>query len=99
LMKRKLDHTDAGSERLAIEVLGWLAGDDERLTRFVVESGLDPGTLRESARDPGFLTAVLDHVMGDEPRLLACAQALDLKPEKIAAAWQRLQPPPFDDGL
>ncbi|SFK94652.1 DUF3572 domain-containing protein [Methylorubrum salsuginis] len=98
-MKRKLDHTGAGDERLAVEVLGWLAGDEERLTRFVVESGLDPATLRESARDPGFLTAVLDHVMGDEPRLVACAQALDLKPEKIAAVWQRLQPPPFDDGF
>ncbi|GAB6841641.1 hypothetical protein HNR00_000868 [Methylorubrum rhodinum] len=98
-MKRKLDHTDAGGERLAVEVLGWLADDDERLTRFVVESGLDPGTLRESARDPGFLAAVLDHVMGDEPRLLACARTLDVKPERIAAAWQRLQPPPFDDGF
>ena len=98
-MKRKLDHTDAAGERLAVDVLGWLAGDDERLTRFVVESGLDPGSLRESARDPGFLGAVLDHVMGDEPRLLACAQALDVKPERIAAAWQRLQPPPFDDGF
>ncbi len=98
-MKRKLDHTAAGDERLAVDVLGWLAGDEERLTRFVVESGLDPATLRESARDPGFLTAVLDHVMGDEPRLLACAQALAVKPEKIAAVWQRLQPPPFDDGF
>lgn len=98
-MKRKLDHRDVGPERLAVEVLGWLAGDDERLARFVFESGLEPSTLRESAGDPGFLTAVLDHVMGDEPRLLACAQDLDVKPERIAAAWQKLQPPPFDDGF
>lgn len=98
-MKRKLDHRDVGGERLAVEVLGWLVGDDERLARFVIESGLDPATLRASARDPGFLTAVLDHVMGDELRLIACAQALDVRPEKIAAAWQKLQPPPFDDGF
>ena len=30
--------------------------------------------------------------------LLACAEALGVKPERIASAWQRLQPPPFDEG-
>lgn len=97
-MKRKLDHSDGASERLAIEVLGWLAADEDRLFRFVAASGLEPGTLRESLHDPGFLGAVLDHVMSDEPSLLACAEALDVKPERIASAWQRLQPPPFDEG-
>lgn len=98
-MKRKLDHRDVGGERLAVEVLGWLAADEDRLFRFVAASGLEPGTLRESVRDPGFLAAVLDHVMADEPALLACAEALGVRPERIAAAWQRLQPPPFDDGI
>ena len=96
-MKRKLDHSDAGSERLAVEVLGWLAADEERLFRFVAASGLEPGTLRESLNDPGFLGAVLDHVMGDENVLLACARALDVKPERIAAAWHRLSPRPDDE--
>ncbi|CAO4174758.1 DUF3572 domain-containing protein [Methylorubrum populi] len=97
-MKRKLDHSDAASERLAVEVLGWLVADENRLYRFVAASGLEPGSLRESMNDPGFLGAVLDHVMSDEPALLACAEALGVKPERIASAWQRLQPPPFDEG-
>ncbi|GJE54403.1 MULTISPECIES: DUF3572 domain-containing protein [Methylobacterium] len=98
-MKRKFDHGDEAAENLALEVLAWLAGDEERLFPFLQLSGLNPDTVRESARDPAFLGAVLDHVMGDEPMLLACARALDVKPERIAAAWRRLQPPEFDHDL
>ncbi|MCE4225533.1 DUF3572 domain-containing protein [Methylobacterium sp. C25] len=98
-MKRKFDHGDQGTESLALEVLVWLAGDEDRLFPFLQASGLNPGTVRESARDPAFLAAVLDHVMGDETLLLACADALDVKPETIATAWRRLQPPDFDHTL
>ena len=95
-MKRKLDHGDERAQRLAVEVLGWLASDEERLLPFLQLSGLNPGTVRDSVRNPAFLGAVLDHVMGDEAGLIACAGALDVKPETIAAAWRRLQPPEFD---
>lgn len=98
-MKRKLDHGDATAEGLALDVLVWLAADEERLLPFLSLSGLTPGTLRESASDPAFLGAVLDHVMGDEMTLVACAAALDIGPERIAAAWRRLQPPDFDDAM
>ncbi|GEP11040.1 DUF3572 domain-containing protein [Methylobacterium gnaphalii] len=98
-MKRKLDHVDQGSEALALDVLVWLAGDEERLFPFLQASGLNPGTVRESAGDPAFLGAVLDHVMGDEASLIACADAIGVKPEKIATAWRRMQPPDFDHDL
>ncbi len=97
-MKRKFDHGDDAAERLGLEVLGWLAQDPERLHLFMAESGLTPDALRAAAGEPGFLGAVLDHVMRDEPMLLACARDLALKPERVAAAWARLQPPPFDEG-
>ena len=64
---------------------------------FLAASGLGPETLRASAREPAFLVGVLDHVMGDENVLLACAAALEVKPERIAAAWQRLSPRPDDE--
>ncbi|GLS43002.1 DUF3572 domain-containing protein [Methylobacterium brachythecii] len=98
-MKRKFDHGDQVTESLSLDVLVWLAGDEERLFPFLQLSGLNPETVRESARDPAFLGAVLDHVMGDETLLLACADALDVKPEKIATAWRRMQPPDFDHDL
>lgn len=95
-MKRKFDHGAAGAERLALDVLVWLAGEEERLLPFLELSGLRPDTLREGAGDPALLGAVLDHVMGEDERLLACAAALGVKPERIVEAWQRLQPPEFD---
>ncbi|WP_019905552.1 DUF3572 domain-containing protein [Methylobacterium sp. 77] len=96
LTKRKPDRPDDAAERLAISVLGWLVEDTDRLLPFMAASGLTPDTLRESANDPAFLSAVLDHVMGDEAVLVACANALDVKPERIAAAWRRLGPPDPD---
>ena len=85
------------AERLALDVLLWIAGDEDRLLPFMAASGLSPDTLRESAREPAFLVGVLDHVMGDENVLLACAAALGVKPERIAAAWHRLSPRPDDE--
>ena len=85
------------AERLALDVLLWIAGDEDRLLPFMAASGLSPDTLRESAREPAFLVGVLDHVMGDENVLLACATALEIKPERTAEAWQRLSPRPDDE--
>ncbi|GLS73305.1 hypothetical protein GCM10007890_53200 [Methylobacterium tardum] len=75
----------------------WITAEDDRLLPFLAASGLGPETLRESAREPAFLVGVLDHVMGDENVLLACAAALGVKPERIAAAWHRLSPRPDDE--
>ncbi|MET0429364.1 MAG: DUF3572 domain-containing protein [Microvirga sp.] len=87
---------DEAAERLALDVLLWITAEDDRLLPFLAASGLGPETLRESAREPAFLVGVLDHVMGDENVLLACAEALGVKPERIAAAWHRLSPRPDD---
>ena len=96
-MKRKSHQGDESGERLAIDVLGWLVAEDDRLYPFLNATGLTPDTLRASAQDPAFLAGILDHVMGDEPVLLACAAALAVPPERIAAAWRRLAPPEPDD--
>ncbi len=82
----------ADAESIAIEALGFLAGDPERLTRFLALTGLEPDNVRDAARQPGFLTAVLDHVASDEALLIACAQAIGRKPEAVAAAQQALSP-------
>jgi hypothetical protein len=92
LMKGKPLQEDESAESLALDVLLWIAGEPDRLMPFLVGAGLSPDTLRASAGDPAFLAGVLDHVMGDEPVLLACARALGVKPERIAAAWRRLSP-------
>ena len=95
----RVNHRDDHATDTAIAVLGWLAAEEERLLPFLSASGLAPGAIREAARDPGFLGAVLDHVMSDETTLVACAEALATRPERIAAAWRALQPPDFDHTL
>ncbi len=74
------------AEMLAIEALGWIAADEETLSRFVALTGLDLGDLRGSASEPGFLAGILDYLAGDEPLLLAFAQYADIRPERVMAA-------------
>ena len=96
LMNGKPLQGDESAERLALDVLLWITADEDRLLPFLAASGLGPETLRSSAREPAFLVGVLDHVMGHESVLVACAEALGVKPERIAEAWHRLSPRPDD---
>ncbi len=97
LTKGKPHQADDPSDGLALDVLLWIVGDEERLFPFLAATGLDLDAVRAGAKDPAFLAGVLDHVAGNEPVLLACAQALEVKPERIVAEWQRLSPQPHDD--
>ena len=84
------------AEHIAMAALDFLAADTERVAGFLDAAGLDLGALRRAAQEPHFLSAVLDHVVGDERLLIACADALGLPPERVAAAWRRLSPQDFD---
>jgi hypothetical protein len=97
LTKGKLHQADDPADALATDVLLWIVGDEERLFPFLAATGLGVDDVRAGAGDPAFLAGVLDHVVGDEPVLLACARALEVKPERIVAAWHRLSPRPADD--
>lgn len=97
LTKGKPHQADDMAESLALDVLLWIVGDEERLYPFLAATGLDLEAVRAGAKDPAFLAGVLDHVAGNEPVLLACARALDVKPERIVAAWRQLSPPPDDE--
>jgi Protein of unknown function (DUF3572) len=75
---------------LAIEALGYLAGDPEHLERFLALSGISPGDIRIAAREPGFLAGVLDYIAGEEDLLRAVATHADVAPEELDAARQAL---------
>ncbi len=96
LMKRKSLQEDEAPDSLALDVLLWMVQEPDRLLPFLNATGLEPDALRAAAEDPRILDAVLDHVMADEPVLLACARGLDVPPERIAAAWARRRPPEFE---
>ncbi len=84
----RIDRDEA--EALAIAALSYLAGASERLERFLALTGLDAGTLRETAATAEFQTAVLDHVMSDESLLLAFCANCGVDPTEVAPARRLL---------
>jgi hypothetical protein len=77
-------------EEIALQALSFLASDPERLGAFLAATGLGPETIRASARQPGFLLAVLDHLAADEALLLSFAANLRLDPAVVAKAQHQL---------
>ena len=75
---------------LAIEALGYLAGDPEHLERFLALTGISPGDIRTAARAPDFLAGVLDYIAGDEALLRAVAADAGVAPEELDRARQAL---------
>jgi len=89
--RRKMRHEDA--ETLALSALVHIAADEERLSRFLAVTGMDPQSLREEAGKPGFAVGILDYVCGDEPLLVGFAAEQGLSPEAVASAWRMLAGP------
>jgi Protein of unknown function (DUF3572) len=83
---------------LAIAALSFLAGEHERLERFLALTGLGPQSLRAAAREPSFLLGVLDHVAGDETLLLAFANENGIDPEAVGRARDALAERPGNTG-
>ena len=88
------------AETLAIQALGFMAGDPERLGAFLAVTGIGPEMIRKAAAEPAFLAGVLDYVVADEPLLIAVAEQAGVTPQDIEHAqavlsgrpWQREAP-------
>lgn len=87
------------AEIVAVQALTFVAGDPERLGRFLSETGIGPQTLRTSAADPQFLASVLDFVMRDDATVMAFSAASELHPTTIAAAHQALGDPAWEHDV
>jgi hypothetical protein len=80
------------AEALALTALEFLSQDGERIGRFLALSGLDPGSLRKAAAEPGFLPGVLDYVATDEGLLVEFAEAAGIAPPRVGEARHLLSP-------
>jgi hypothetical protein len=80
----------ASDEAMAIEALGFLAGDPDLLGQFAAMAGLDLADIRTAAAQPGFLLAVMEFLMQDDAHLVAFATQSGRRPESVAAAARRL---------
>jgi Protein of unknown function (DUF3572) len=74
------------AETIAANALNFLARDAERLVRFLDLSGLNPGSIREAARDAGFLAGVLEYICGDQALLLEFADHSGVTPSAVEKA-------------
>jgi Protein of unknown function (DUF3572) len=82
----------ARAESLAVDVLMFLAGDEERLGRFLALSGLAPENLRSASQSPHFLAGLLDYLAGDESLLLAFSANAGIDAAEIMRAHLLLSP-------
>ena len=77
-------------DALALQALGWVLADEKRATRFLQLTGLDPDGLRAIAGTPALDDAVLGFLEAHQPDLVACAEALEVTPQRLARperAW------------
>jgi hypothetical protein len=79
-------------ETLALHLIGWIVADTARADRMLALTGLTPADLRDSLGNRATLAALMDFVINHEPDLIACAQALDVKPAALVAARGRIVP-------
>jgi hypothetical protein len=85
------------AEVLAIQALGFIAQDSERLGRFLAITGIGPADIRLSARDRHFLAGVLDYLCGDEDLLVSFASHASVDPLTIEVARRALTEAAEDD--
>ncbi|MGL4634490.1 MAG: DUF3572 domain-containing protein [Beijerinckiaceae bacterium] len=90
----RINREDA--EEIAVQALGFIAGDPEKLEKFLALTGLGPENLRAAAQEPHFLGQIVNHIADNESLLLAFAANQGLAPEKIMRAQHLLSGPPHE---
>ncbi len=82
--------TQERAETVALQVLSWIAGNEDLLPVFLGASGGALEDMRAGAHDPEFLAAVMDFVLMDDDWVVACCDDCGLGYETLAAARQLL---------
>lgn len=82
--------THEPSETLAIQALGWLAGNDELLPIFLGATGASVADLRARVGDVEFLGSVLDFLMMDDAWVIAFCDSAGIGYEEPMRARQML---------
>ena len=87
------------AESIAIQVLNFIVVDVDRIIQFLNITGLQPETIRASARSSQFLLGVLEYVAKDDDLLKAIDHELKIRPAAILAAIVHLSPEPEEKPL
>jgi hypothetical protein len=93
-MSRQTEVTRELAEMLAIQALGFLAEEPERIGRFLALTGIEAQSLRDAAREPNFLLGVLDHLASDDRLLRQFSDQTEIAPETVTKARDLLASSP-----
>ncbi|WP_420137120.1 DUF3572 family protein [Sphingomonas sp.] len=74
-----------------LHALAWAASEQTRADRMLALTGLTGQDLRERATEPAVLAAVLGFLEAYEPDLIACAEALEMRPQALVDAREALE--------
>ena len=74
------------AEVLAIRALGWMAAEEEPLAQFLNATGMSRDQIPALAGDPRFLAAVVDFLLEQDARVIACCDALGERYEALRDA-------------
>ena len=95
-MKSRPALTREQAEALAIQALTFIGADEGRLGRFLAVTGIGPAEIRAAARQPGFLSGVLEYMASDDRLIAAFAGENNLDPADVdrgrvalAGVWER----------
>ena len=94
MAEMKTPQTHENAEILALEGLGWLAGQEDGLRRFLDQSGIAASDLRAAAGRPETGLAVLDFLLAHEDLLLGFCEAAGTDPKALHMARHRLDGTP-----
>jgi hypothetical protein len=87
------------AEALAIQALTFIAGDGERLGRFLAVPGIGPSEIRAAAREPGFRGGVLDYVASADRLIADFAPEAGLDPADVERGRAMLAGNPWERDL
>ncbi len=84
--------TEPSLDELAELCFTYLLNNPQQLVEFMSITGLDPDGLRRAVGTDSFKRGLLDHVVQNEPLLLAVCESGRLRPEAVMRAWAKLNP-------
>jgi hypothetical protein len=78
------------AETIALNLLEFIAGDDDRMGAFLGATGFAAGDLRAASNNPEFMAGIMDYAFGNEPLLADFASSFRITPEELARAHRQL---------
>ncbi len=82
--------TPEQAEILALQALAFVAGDEKMISALQAQSGLAPDSLKDNLENSALLGSILDFLLEDERRLVACCEANEWELELVGQARRAL---------